>query len=134
MHIYICFSRTFTSQLLDSGQAVVTGVVPSPRFLPSALLAHRVQQSRSSSIFHRVLLTHALALFASQFVLKKKYLRIYRSLLSAGLEITKLTYARLEDNLIRHGGDRSEYWVCCSRINSHDQVRGHRTGSSHFWS
>ena len=26
---------------------------------------------------------------------------------SAGLELTKLTYTRLEDNLIRHRGDRS---------------------------
>ena len=25
---------------------------------------------------------------------------------SAGLELTKLTYTRLEDNLIRHQGDR----------------------------
>ena len=25
---------------------------------------------------------------------------------SVGLELTKLTYTRLEDNLIRHGGDR----------------------------
>ena len=25
---------------------------------------------------------------------------------SAGLELTKLTYTRLEDNLIRHRGDR----------------------------
>ena len=46
-----------------SGQVVVTGVVPSPpRFLPSICIAHRVQQSHCSSIFHRVLLTHALAL------------------------------------------------------------------------
>ena len=49
-----------------SGQAVVTGVVPSsPRFLPSIFIAHKVQQSHCSSIFHRVLLTHALALSAS---------------------------------------------------------------------
>ena len=35
-----------------SGQAVVTGVVPSPpRFLPSILIAHTVQQSHCSSIF-----------------------------------------------------------------------------------
>ena len=27
---------------------------------------------------------------------------------SAGLELTKLTYTRLEDNLIRHRGDRSQ--------------------------
>ena len=44
-----------------SGQAVVKGVAPSPpRFLPSICIAHRVQQSHCSSIFHRVLLTHAL--------------------------------------------------------------------------
>ena len=56
-----------------SGQAVVTGVIPSPpRFLPSIFIAHWVQQSHCSSIVHRVLLTHALALSASQFVHKKK--------------------------------------------------------------
>ena len=90
-----------------SGQAVVTGVVPSsPRFLPSIFIAHRVQQSHCSSIFHRVLLTHALALSASQFEHEKKSPRICTSMHSAGLELTKLTYARLEDNLIRHRGDR----------------------------
>ena len=51
-----------------SGQAVVTGVVPSPpRFLPSIFIAHRVQQSHCSAMF-RVLLTHALALSASQLI------------------------------------------------------------------
>ena len=90
-----------------SGQAVVTGVFPSPpRFLPSIFIAHRVQQSRCSSIFHRMLLTHALALSASQFEHKKKSQRIYTSMHSAGLELTKLSYTRLEDNLIRHRGDR----------------------------
>ena len=90
-----------------SGQAVVTGLDPSsPRFLPSPFIAHRVQQSHCSSIFHRVLLTHALALSASQFVYKKKSQRIYTSMHSPGLELTKLTYTRLEDNLIRHRGDR----------------------------
>ena len=45
---------------------MVTSVVPSPpRFLPSICIAHRGQQSHCSSIFHRVLLTHALALSAS---------------------------------------------------------------------
>ena len=89
-----------------SGQAVVTRVVPSsPRFLPSIFIAHRVQQSHWSSIFYRVLLTHALALAASQFVHKKKSRQIYTSMHSAGLELTKLTYTRLEDDLIRHRGD-----------------------------
>ena len=87
-----------------SGQAVVTGVVPSsPRFLPSIFIAHRVQQSHCSSIFHRVLLTRALALSASQFVRKKKSPRIYTSMPSGGFELTKLTCTRLEDNLIRPG-------------------------------
>ena len=93
----------------SSGQAVVTGVVPSPPwFLPSILIAHRLQQSRCSSIFHRVLLTHALALSASPSLHKKKSLRklLYTSIHTTGLELTTLTYPRLEDNLIRHPGDR----------------------------
>ena len=105
----VFFSFSFFAHLYfpPSGQAVVTGVVPSPpRFLPSIFIAHRVQQSHCSSIFHRVLLTHALALSASQFVHEKKSQRIYTSMHSAGLELTKLTYTRLEDNLIRHRGDR----------------------------
>ena len=94
--------------LLASGQAVVTGVVPSPpRFLRSIFIAHRVQQSHCSSIFHRVLLNHALALSASHFVHKKKSPRIYTSMHSGGFELTKLTYTRLEDNLIRHRVDRT---------------------------
>ena len=35
----------------SSGQAVVTGVVPSPRYVPSNFIAHRVQHSHCSSIF-----------------------------------------------------------------------------------
>ena len=54
--------------------------------------------------FIECLLTHALALSASQFVHKKKSLRVYTSMHSAGFELTKLTYTRLEDNLIRHVG------------------------------
>ena len=77
-----------------------------PRFMPSIFIAHRVQHSHCSSIFHRVLPTHALALSASQFVHKKKPPRIYTSMHSGGFELTKLTYTRLEDNLIRHLGDR----------------------------
>ena len=91
----------------DSGQAVVTGVVPStPRFLPSIFIAQRVRKSHCSSILHRVLLTHALALSASRFVHKNKSQRIYTRVHAAGLELTKLTYTRLEDIHIRHRGDR----------------------------
>ena len=91
-----------------SGQAVVTGFVPSaPRFLPfNFYCAHRVQQSHCSSIFDRVLLTHDLALFASQFVHKKNFPQIYSSMHSGEFELTKLAYTRLQDTLIRHRGDR----------------------------
>ena len=83
-----------------SGQAVVTGVVPSPpRFLPTFFISHRVQQSHCSLIFHRVLLTHALALSASQFVRKKKP-RIYTSMHSAGFE---LVYQVPGSTVLAHG-------------------------------
>ena len=49
-----------------------------------------------------MMLTQALALSASQLVHEKKSQRIYTSRHWAGLELTKLTYTRLEDNLIRH--------------------------------
>ena len=81
-----------------------------PRFLPSIFIAHRVQQSHCLSISRRVLLTHALALSASQFALKKKSQRIYTSMHSGGFELTKLTYyTRLEGNLIRHRGEQTIY-------------------------
>ena len=71
-------------------------------------------------MFHRVLLTHALALSAIEFVHKnimllrfpqgsshkKKSQRVYTSVHSAGLELTKLTYILLEHYLICHRGDR----------------------------
>ena len=87
-------------------QAVVTGVVPSP---PGSCLhffiAHRVQQSHCSSIFHLVvLLTHTLAFYASQFVRKKTPHEFIRVCTRRGSK--KLTHTRLEDNLIRHRGDR----------------------------
>ena len=112
MHFHSLFSSHF--YFSASGQAVVTGVVPSPpRFLPSICIAHRFQQPHCSSIFHRVLLTHALALSASQFVHKEKSPRIYTSMHSAGLELTKLTYTRFEDNLRRHRCDLSIYSHRC---------------------
>ena len=77
-----------------------------PPVLAFNFIAHRVQQSPCSSIVHRVLLTHALAFSASQFERTKKSPRIYTSLHWGGFELTKLTYTRLEDNLIRHRGDR----------------------------
>ena len=104
-YFFFFFSHTFTFQLLDKPWSQVSSLLP-PRFLPSIFIAHTVQQFHCSSIFHRMLLTHALVLSASQFVHKKKSQRIYTNMHSVGLELTKLTYTRLEDNLIRHRGDR----------------------------
>ena len=105
---YCFFSHT---PLLSSfwTQAVVTGVVSSssPVLAFNFYRAYRVQQSHCLSIFRRVWLTYAFALSASQFVRKKKSPRIYMSLHSGRIKLTKLTYnTRLEYNLIRHRGDR----------------------------
>ena len=56
----------------SSGQAVVTGVVPSPpRYVPSFL--SRIGSSIPLLVdFHRKLLTHVLALSANQCLCKKK--------------------------------------------------------------
>ena len=97
---------------------MVTGVVPlALRFLPSIFIALGVQQSHCSSIFHRVLLTHALALSASQFVHKEKSPPIYTTMHSGGLKLAKLTYTRLEDKLIRHRRDRITLWHRLSSAN-----------------
>ena len=90
-----------------SGQAVVTGVVLSPpRFLPSSFIAHRFQQSHCSSIFRRVLLTHALALSASQLVHKIKSPNDFFRVCTRGDSNSRTDpYQRLEDSLIRHRGD-----------------------------
>ena len=47
-----------------------------------------------------MLLTHAFALSASQSLHKEKSLRIYASMRSVELELTKLTYSRHDDNLL----------------------------------
>ena len=83
---------------------MVTGVVYSSCFSPSIFFTHRAQQSQCSSIFHPVLRYHALALSERHFVLKKKSQRIYTSVHWGGLELTKLGYNRVDDNLICHRG------------------------------
>ena len=149
MHVYffifILFYFIFAHfHFPASGQAVVTGVIPSPpRFLPSVFIAHRVQQSHCLSIVHGVLLTHALALSASRFVLKKKSQRIFTSMHSVGLELKRLIYTRLEDNLIRHRGDRllypmasstdHDFWgVLDSNLTVHQQSFYQSDGFSHI--
>ena len=77
IYIYI-YLHTFTFQLLDKPWSQeVPSLLPPDSCLQFLSRIDRVQQSHCSSIVHRVLLTHALALSASQFVHKKKSQRIY---------------------------------------------------------
>ena len=96
-----------------SGQAMVPGVILSD-LSPGSCLQFLSRVGFSNPTARRffiecLLLTHALALSASQFVRKKKSPRIYTSMHSGGFELTKPTYTMLEDNLIRHRGDRLFY-------------------------
>ena len=104
-------THTSTFQPLDKPWSQVSPLLPPTRFLPFIFIAHgRVHQSHCSSNFHRVLLTHALALSAQlNLCTQEKIPMNYTSMHSAGLELTKLTYIRLEDNLVRHRGDRYPY-------------------------
>ena len=102
---FFFFSHTFTFQLLDKPWSQVSSLLP-PGSCLQFLSRIRFSNPTARRFFHRMMLTHALALSASQFVHKKKSQRIYTSMHSSGLELTKLTYTRLEDNLIRHRGDR----------------------------
>ena len=74
--IHLLFFSRFSFPAF-SGQSVVTGVVPSPfRYLALNFIAPSVRQSHCSSIFHRVLLTHALALFVKSICARKKFQQI----------------------------------------------------------
>ena len=105
IYLFFFFSHTSTFQLPNKPWSQVSSLLPHGSCL-QLFISHRVQQSHCSSIFHRVLLAHAFALSASQSVHKKNSPRIFTSMHSGGFKVTKLTYTRLEDNLIRHRGDR----------------------------
>ena len=93
-----------------SEQAVVTGVVPSPpRVLPQRL--SRIGFSNSILLVDfpsSVANSRSIALRKSLYA-PEKSLQNYANMHRGGLELTKLTYTRLEDNLIRHLGDSTDY-------------------------
>ena len=69
--IYVFFFHTLLFSRFWTSRGHRSRPFFPPRVLPSIFIAHRVQQSHCSSIFHQVLLlTRALALSASQFVHK----------------------------------------------------------------
>ena len=79
--VFIYFPAQLVGGLLypqrPSGQAVVTGVVPSP---PPVRALHFYRAWGSAFpllvVFHRMLLTHALALSVNHFLCMKKSLRV----------------------------------------------------------
>ena len=103
-HLYIFFFFSHTHLLSSFWTSRGHRRRPfSPQVLAFNLLSRiGFSNPKARRFFHRVLLTHALALSASQPEHKKKSPRIYTSMHSGGFELTKLTYTRLEDNLIRH--------------------------------
>ena len=99
VHLFFFFflSHTFTFQLLDKPWSQVSSLLPPGSCLQ---FLSRIGFSNPTARRFRVLLTHALALSASQYVHKKNSQRICTGTHLAGLELTKLTYTRLEDKLI----------------------------------
>ena len=91
------FSQTSTFQLLDKPWSQVSSLLP-----PGSCLQFLSRIGFSNPTARRFFI----ALCASQLVHKKKSPRCYTSMHSGGFELTKLIYTRLEDNLIRHRGDR----------------------------
>ena len=101
-------------------------VVPSPRFLPSIFIAHRVQQSRCvansrSRAFRKSICAQekSLRIFTYEYALgrtRTHETEVRTSMHSGGLELTKLNYTRLEDNLIRH------IWPTVAHCGGHSQV------------
>ena len=87
----------------SSGQAVVTGVVPSP---PGTCLQYFSGMGSAFPLlvdFHRMLRTQALALSANQCLCKKKSLRVY----ALGEKWThEIDFSRHEDNPPSHRGRR----------------------------
>ena len=69
-------------------------------------IAHTVHNPTARRFFIECYLLTLSRFPASQVVRKKKSPRNYTHMHSRGFELTKLTYTRLKDHLIRHLGDR----------------------------
>ena len=112
MHVFSVFFHT-PFQLLDKpwSQVRCRCRAFSPVLGFNFFFPHRVQQSHSLLVdcSSSVADSRSRAFSASQSKHKKKPPRSYTSTHSRGFELTKLTYTRLEDNLIRHRGDRPMY-------------------------
>ena len=93
---------------------MVTGVVPSPRFSPLMFIAHTKGSAFpllvdfSSSVANSRSRPFSESICARDKVPTNLYKHAIASISmhSGGPELTKLTNTRLEDNLIRHRGDR----------------------------
>ena len=102
--IYL-FSHTFTFQLLDKPWSQMSSLLPPGSCLEFLSRTGFINPT-ARRFFIECLANSRSRAFWKSICAQKKFQRIYTSMHSAGLELTKLTYTRLEDNLIRHRGDR----------------------------
>ena len=103
--IFFLFSHTSTFPRLDKPWSQVSSLLSSGSWLQ--VLSRIGFIDHTARRFFRVLLTHALALSASQSLHKKKSPRnLYEYALGGVRPRETYLYTRVEDNLIRHRGDR----------------------------
>ena len=125
LFLFLFFAHLYfpAELLLDKPWSQVSSLLPAGSCLQ---FLSRIGFSNPTArrIFIECLLTHALVLSPSQFVHKRKSLRIYtRRMHSGGFELTKLIYTRLEGNLIRHRGDRLRLYPPPAQADRATEVR-----------
>ena len=106
-HIDVFFSsHTSSFQLLDKPWSQVSTLLPPGsclHFLSRIGFNNPTARRFSSSVAN----SRSRAFRKSICAQNKNSPRMYTSMHRGGFELTKLTYTRLEDNLIRHRGDRT---------------------------
>ena len=86
---------------------MVTGVVPSPaRFLPSIFIAHKGSAIPLLVDFSSRVANSLSRAFRKSICAREKVPTNLYEYALGGFDVTKLTYTRLEGNLIRNRGDR----------------------------
>ena len=91
---------------------MVTGVAPSlPGFLLSIFIAQKGPEIPLLVDFSSIVANSRFRAFRKSICVQEKVpTSLYKYVYALeGFELTKLTYTRLEDNLIRHRGDRLYY-------------------------
>ena len=103
---HVFFLHTSTFQLLDKPWSQVSSLLPPGSCLQ---FLSRIEFSNLAARRFFIVTNSRSRAFRKSICAQEKVPtnpRIYKSMHSGGFELAKLTYTRLEDNLIRHRGDR----------------------------